>query len=183
MVYRNIDWWPLMDEFAARSHFILNFIIVYIAIYYNVNAVMCFNIFCMVFFYLVGTNKLSKKAMENRVSSGLLSQCDLLFAKMITKKYKIDSYKIFLGLREFIWNIQFFANIIFICIGFPTSILFQIKDKLKHETEPNLEMIERIDHVSVTMFFLGVYKDGREKHDRYFYVTFIGLIVGLIIEK
>jgi hypothetical protein len=106
---------------------------VYIAIYYNVNAVMCFNIFCMVFFYLVGTYRLQKKALENRNSSGLLSQCDLLFAKMITKKYKIDSFKIFLGLREFIWNIQFFANIIFICIGFPTSILFQIKDKLKHD--------------------------------------------------
>jgi hypothetical protein len=33
------------------------------------------------------------------------------------------------------------------------------------------------------MFFLGVYKDGRPKHDMYFYMTFLGLIVGLIIEK
>jgi hypothetical protein len=22
MVYRNVEWWPIMDEFAARSHFI-----------------------------------------------------------------------------------------------------------------------------------------------------------------
>ena len=71
VMYRSLNWWNFFDSIALYGHFINNIIIVYIAIYYNVNVVMCFNIMCVCLLYLISTIKLNNISHKIHQQSGL----------------------------------------------------------------------------------------------------------------
>jgi len=48
--------------------------------------------------------------------------------QMITKKYRIDSFNIFLQLRRKIAKVEFIVLLLFIWLSFPTAILQQFRD-------------------------------------------------------
>jgi len=48
--------------------------------------------------------------------------------QMITKKYRIDSFNIFLQLRRKIAKVEFIVLLLFIWFSFPTAILQQFRD-------------------------------------------------------
>ena len=104
MVYRAIDYWPIMDYICLYGHFVNNFIIIYLAIYYNVNFVMFINIICLAMFYLATT--ISMNNIANRIANetGIQSQCDLRSASIITKRYNSETFNKFIGLRGTIWK-------------------------------------------------------------------------------
>ena len=81
-------WWPWMDFFALYGHVINNSIIVCLAIYVNVSVVMFFNLFCMCLLYMITTTSIHRYTGTLRKKCGLLTQCDLKMAQMITKDYK-----------------------------------------------------------------------------------------------
>jgi hypothetical protein len=90
-----------------------------------------------------------------------------------------------LKLRIFISKIQFTMFIIMIWISFPTSIIYQYRQR---EPEHRTLSIDQIDNISFWLFFLGVYKDGRTNENGVDYsffnnITFIGLGIGIVIEK
>ena len=88
IVYRRMNLWPFFDFFATYcGHAINNLFIVIIAINFNVSVIMCFEIFCVCYLYMMATVKLNKNSVELYKSSGLQSQCDLGMARIITKKF------------------------------------------------------------------------------------------------
>ena len=57
---------------------------------------------------------------------------------MITKRYKIGSFYEYLNVRKLVWNIQFIVLVLALVIGFPSTILTKIRDKLEYdETKPS----------------------------------------------
>jgi len=88
MVYRKMAWWPWIDFFALYGHLINNMIIVCLAIYVNVSVVMFFNLLCMCLLYMTTTRAIHGYTGNLRKRTGLLTQCDLKMAQMITKRYK-----------------------------------------------------------------------------------------------
>lgn len=72
-MYKSIDYWPILDFLAIYGSFLNNMIIVWIAIYFNANLVMGFNMICVGCLYMVGTKRLNEKAVQNRNMSGLQS--------------------------------------------------------------------------------------------------------------
>jgi hypothetical protein len=48
--------------------------------------------------------------------------------QMITKKYKIDSFNIFIQLRRKIARVQFIVLLLFIWLSFPTAIVQQYRE-------------------------------------------------------
>jgi len=99
MVYRAIDWWPLVDMFATYGHVISNGIIVLVATQCSVNFFSTFNILCVCLFYSMISSRLHVKAVDNLKRSGLQSQCDVMMAKLITKRYKNESFYEIINLR------------------------------------------------------------------------------------
>ena len=71
MVYKMMAWWPLLDALAQYGHILHNFIIVWLAINYNVSFYMCFNLCCVCFFYTTAVYRLQKRATESHKLSGL----------------------------------------------------------------------------------------------------------------
>ena len=71
VMYRSANWWNFFDSIALYGHFINNIIIVYIAIYYNVNVVMCFNIICVCLLYMTSTVKLNNISHRIHQESGI----------------------------------------------------------------------------------------------------------------
>ena len=63
-------------------------IIVCLAIYVNVSVVMFFNLLCMCLLYMISTTAIHRYTGQLRKNTGLLTQCDLKMAQMITKRYK-----------------------------------------------------------------------------------------------
>jgi Ni/Fe-hydrogenase subunit HybB-like protein len=100
MVYRFMRFWPILDALALYGHIINNLIIVYLALKYNISIFMCFNIFCVCYFYMMSTYRLNQRANKNAYRSGVQSQCDLKMAQLITKRFKNDSFYEFLNLRK-----------------------------------------------------------------------------------
>ena len=173
MIYRHMKWWPYIDTLATYGHLFNNFTIVYVAINYGVNLYMCFNVCCVCLFYCVATVRLNKKANENYTCSGLQSQCDIKMAQIITKRYKSESFEVFLRLRRTFWKIQFSVLLVAIWVSFPTSILLNIRgqfqDKITEASSPeDLEHAENrlasLDFVSFWLFICGLYKDGRPEN-------------------
>lgn len=58
IIYKWMDYWPIIDYFATYGHFVNNFIIVVISIYWNVSVFMFLNLCCVCIFYMVATFKL-----------------------------------------------------------------------------------------------------------------------------
>lgn len=73
MVYRAIDWWPMLDLFATYSHVLSNGIIVYIAVNLSVNFYMTINIFCICLFYASVSSRVHSKATDIAKRSGMQS--------------------------------------------------------------------------------------------------------------
>lgn len=80
-------------------------------------------------------------------------------------------------MRNTVWKFQFSFNILMCIIGYPTSLLYELRRKNKY----NDAFVQRIDDDSFWLFFMGLYKDSRNVW--YFYVTFTWLIAGAIFEK
>jgi len=115
---------------------------------------------------------------------------------MITKKYKISAFFEFLYIRQKVWNIQFTALVIAGCIGFFSSVLCKIRDKLEYEKEhantyygfpdtpEGLDLaIDKIDTSIYYLFVMGIFKDRRKEVQNYFYFPMFALAVALLIEK
>jgi hypothetical protein len=104
VVYRFMKFWPIMDFICLYGHFLNNLIIIYVAIYYNVNFVMFVNICCMCIFYLLTTIKMNNTANRLALECSLQTQCDLRLASIVSKKYKEETFRNFLNLRNSIWR-------------------------------------------------------------------------------
>lgn len=183
MVYRAMNFWPLFDLVATYGHLLSNFIAVYVAINISVSFFMAFNILCVCCFYMIATHRLHQRAHLNFDRSGLQSQCDVKMAQIITKRYKSESYYEFLSIRRSLWNIQVTALFICTFIGFPTSILYQIREKQLVDPTANADVIKKIDNISFWVFMAGIYKDGRDGNEYFFAFTFIFLIIALVFER
>ena len=83
---------------------------------------------------------------------------------MITKRFKIGGFFEFLKIRHVIWKFQFTITLICACIGFPSTILFKVRQKYEDS-----EYVGAIDKISFYMFMSGVYKDHRHWVQNYFY--------------
>jgi len=71
MTYRWMDYWAFFDTLAQYGHIFNNFIIVIIAIEFHVTFFMAFNICCVCLLYTLSTLRLSKRAYNNYIHSGL----------------------------------------------------------------------------------------------------------------
>mmetsp|Transcript_21580 Transcript_21580/g.33240 ORF Transcript_21580/g.33240 Transcript_21580/m.33240 type:complete len:435 (-) Transcript_21580:108-1412(-) len=190
LVYRKMGWWPFFDSVATYGHIFNNITIIYIAINFSVSAFTCLNVLCVCYFYMMATLHLNRKAAKNFEESGLQSQCDLKFSQLITRRYKKESFQEFLRLRRKIWHFQFFALIVLICIGYPSEILYTLRERFEKEYDTdkvkyadNLSKIEKVDNISFWVFFSGLYKDGRHGYRKFYSVTFLALIIGLVLER
>jgi len=129
IVYRKMNLWPYFDSMASYGHIINNLTIIVIAINFSVSAFTCFNVCCVCYLYAMATIHLNNKAVKNFEQSGLQSQCDLKLSSLITRRYQKESFQEFLKLRRQIWHIQFVALIILICIGYPSEILYTLRER------------------------------------------------------
>lgn len=105
MVYRAMRFWPLFDTLAMYGHVLSNFVIVYSAIMFSVSFYNAFNILCVCLFYLVSAQTVHNMARLNYDRSGLQSQCDVKMAQLITKRYKNETFYVFLNIRRKIWTV------------------------------------------------------------------------------
>ena len=128
-IYRQLAWWPWIDHLALYGHIINNSIIVCLAIYYNVNVIMFFNLCCMCIMYKLTTYNIHKFTDDLRRDTGLMTQCDLKMAQQVTKRYKKEAQRVFLNIRSQVWFLQFVVNAIMMCIGFSTSLLHPLRTK------------------------------------------------------
>lgn len=87
IVYRAIDFWPVIDFICLYGHFVNNAIIIYLAIYYNVNFVMFVNLVCLSVFYLLTTIQMNNISNKLALETGIQTQCDLRIASIVSKKY------------------------------------------------------------------------------------------------
>jgi len=58
LVYKWMDWWPTFDILASYGHILNNFIVVWLAINFNVSLYMGFNIVCVCAFYAIAIVRL-----------------------------------------------------------------------------------------------------------------------------
>lgn len=182
MIYRKMSWWPYIDFIATYGHIFNNLTIIYVAINYSVSFFMIFNVTCVCMFYCLATHRLNKKAEQNFINSGLQNQCDLKMAQIITKKYKSESFQVFIKLRRDFWRVQFVVLIVLVWISFPTSIILQIREQLVDNGNQEVA-IENLDHLSFWLFLGGIYKDGRPESQYFYDYTYGSLIFGLILER
>jgi len=71
MVYRAMNFWPVIDFMCLYGHCVNNLIIITLAIYYNVNFVMFVNICCMCIFYLLAAIRINNIANKIALESSL----------------------------------------------------------------------------------------------------------------
>lgn len=129
MVYKMMSWWPVLDFLAQYGHLLHNFIIVWLAINYNVSIYMCFNLCCVCYLYTRAVYRLQKRAVESHKLSGLQSQTDLNIAAMVTKRYKIGAFYEFLDVRSRLWKLQFQILVVAACFGFGSSLISELRSK------------------------------------------------------
>lgn len=211
MVYQAMAWWPVLDALAQYGHVLHNFIIVWLAIDYNVSFYMCFNLCCVCVFYTRAVYRLQKRATESHKLSGLQSQTDLNIASMVTKRYKIGAFYEFLSVRSRLWRLQFQVLVVAACLGFGSTIIFQIRtryadadyvhrmakhhfsslgglenastDALRAYNATYVSAKESLDTLTFWVFVAGIYKDNRKSAENYFYLTFLLLSFGLVCER
>jgi hypothetical protein len=123
-------WWPLFDTLAEYGHILPNFIIVYLAINYNVSFYMAFNLCCVCYFYTTAVYRLQKRATESHKLSGLQSQADLNIATMVTKRYNIGAFYEFLTVRSRMWRLEFQVLVVAACLGFGSTLIFKVREQL-----------------------------------------------------
>jgi len=87
-----------------------------------------------------------------------------------------------LQLREKIWKIQFFALVFVICLGYPFEILASLRERFEHE-KGSEERLEIVDTISFYAFLCGLYKDGRKGMKKFYTLTFMILLIGLVVER
>lgn len=63
-MYEIIDWWPLMDYIASLSHIFNGFLIIYIALYYNVSFFMFVYVSSVAQYYIKSISKIEKMAKK-----------------------------------------------------------------------------------------------------------------------
>lgn len=206
MIYQAMAWWPVLDVLAEYGHVLHNFIIVWLAINYNVSIYMCFNLCCVCVFYTKAVYRLQKRATESHKLSGLQSQTDLNIASMVTKRYKIGAFYEFLSVRSRLWRLQFQVLVVAACLGFGSTIIFQIRTRYadaeyvqkmaKHQFGGNAtahdhpafyasyeHVKESLDTLTFWVFVAGIYKDSSKSAENYFYLTFLLLGFGLVCER
>jgi hypothetical protein len=85
-------------------------------------------------------------------------------AELISKRYKNDSFYVFLDVRQRIWNIQFTVLAFVVIIAYPMVLLDTVRQKLieketlngnsNPERSPNVLVI---DEISFWAFMTGLY--------------------------
>jgi hypothetical protein len=128
-----MEYWPLFDTLANYGHIINNLLIVLTAIFYNVSFFLCFNICCVCFLYAVAIVRLNSRAEHDFKASGLLHQTSLKVANILTKQYKVGAFYEYLRIRKTVWKVQLVVLVLACCIGFPTTLLSLLRNKLEYE--------------------------------------------------
>ena len=181
-------WWPVFDTLAQYGHILHNFIIVWLAINYNVSFYMSFNLCCVCYFYTTAVYRLQKRAAESHKLSGLQSQTDLNIAAMVTKRYNIGAFYEFLTVRSRLWRLEFQVLVVAACLGFGSTLIFKVRQQLIADdnhagTNTHAKAIDALDTLTFWVFVTGIYKDHRAKAEDHFYLTFLLLSLGLVCER
>lgn len=93
-----------MDFIASLSHIFNGFIIMYIALYYNVSLFMFIYLASLTHFYIGAINAIQKFAKGFINTHGERSQIDVQLANKISKRYNDESRKLFLKTRSNVWK-------------------------------------------------------------------------------
>jgi hypothetical protein len=174
MIYRAMRWWSLFDYIALYGHVVSNFLIVFVSIQYSNSFYNCFNILCVCLFYYQSAQQVHMAAYSNFDRAGLQTQCDLKMAQLVTKRYKSQSFLIFLKVRRQIWNVQFVMLIFTVIASNPIALLDIIREKLVADTTTDhIETIAKLDFVLFWAFMSGLY------HVRYL----MGICAALVFER
>jgi hypothetical protein len=64
-----------------------------------------------------------------------------------------------LTIRKAIWKVQMIGLLIAGIVGFPSTLLVRVRDKLLEDPVANAEMISRVDKWTLYMFISGLFKD------------------------
>jgi hypothetical protein len=104
MVYEFLDWWPVMDYIASLSHIFNGFLIMYIALYYNVSLFMFLYVASLGQYYIKAISKIQKMASKMSRFTCISSQIDLRLASFICKYYNERSTFEFHETRTGVWN-------------------------------------------------------------------------------
>jgi hypothetical protein len=70
--------------------------------------------------------------MDTYFESGLLTQCDLKMAGLITKKFMSRTSREFINLRSRFWKFQTTLFAILASLGFTSTILYRYRDFLNN---------------------------------------------------
>ena len=182
----------MYDTLASYGHFVNNFLIVYISVYYNVSMFMCINVFCVCLNYAQCAYKINQIARAFFKESGIQNQVDLKMANMITKKFKVKSSFEYLKIRQRIWKFQMYLLVIVSIIGFPTTLVQKIRRKelsLLKDGDNIDSLVKGLDWYVFIAFMGGFYKDvaqhedGSFSYQDYYYFPMALMFFGLIIEK
>jgi len=93
-------------------------------------------------------------------------------ARMVTKKYKKETFYEFLSARKKTWRAMFFVLILGALMAYPTPIIPKIKRMGLSPTQ-----VQNLDKFTLVLFYLGIYTEGDG-------LMMVGLLLlGLAIER
>lgn len=93
-------------------------------------------------------------------------------ARMVTKKYKKETFYEFLSARKKTWRAMFFVLILGSLMAYPTPIIPKIKRMGLSPTQ-----VQNLDKFTLVLFYLGIYTEGDS-------LLMVGLLLlGLAIER
>lgn len=127
LVYRKIEWWYTLDIIAQYSNIFVTGTYAYVAFFLCVNVFNCLNLFLLGFFFFNVTRSVGLRSQVIQKTCSVQSQCDIRMAKLVTKRYKQESFNEFLRYRRTTWNIMFIVLIAGALLQYPTPIIQKIK--------------------------------------------------------
>jgi hypothetical protein len=102
----------------------------------------------------------------------------------LTKQHKTVAFYEFLSIKNTLWKTKLIVLVIACCIGFPSTLLSLLRNKLHYEDAVyHNNSIVVIDWWTFYIYMFGIYKDDREDVESYFYLTMFILTICLIIER
>lgn len=130
--YKMLDWWPVLDFLCTYSHLLTNFIFIAIALWWKITIYSFVLVSSTCLFYVLLAYRANKRAMDTYFESGLLTQCDLKMAGLITKKFMSRTSREFINLRSRFWKFQTTLFAILASLGFTSTILYRYRDFLNN---------------------------------------------------
>lgn len=127
MVYRSINYWDIIDTMAIFANGFICCSYVYVLFYMKVNLFNCLNLFLLITYFFTVTIKVGRRAENIQKIAGVQSQCDVLMARMITKRYKKEAFYEFLAMRKKTWRYLFAILIIGSLLQYPTPLLDKVR--------------------------------------------------------